>query len=80
MSALHDIEAIMPAVLDLPGSVVTRWVLVAEVLDEDGDQCLATRHSANLAEWDIHGLLGFAAERSKARIAEVATRPIDDDD
>ena len=66
-------------VIDVSGVVVTRWCLVAEILDEDGDVALATRTSHCLPEWDQVGLFSFALQRSEARVSAMAAQDDDED-
>lgn len=57
MSADHIADLIQG--LD-PGAVVTKFVVIAEVIDTDGEQCvwMETNHDAN--PWDTLGLLAYA--------------------
>ena len=37
-------------------SMVTRWVLIAEVIDDNGERNLADLTSPDLAYWDVAGM------------------------
>lgn len=60
-----------------PGAFVTKFVLVAEVLDTDGNRAVWTETSDDASKWDAYGLLTFALEEERA--GQVATRLRDDD-
>lgn len=55
-----------------PGDVVvTRYVLVAEVIDAEGDRAVVTVGHEDAAPWDVYGLLHYALERENAlRVAQ----------
>lgn len=42
------------------GSLVTRWVTVAEIITPDGTEALNIETSDGLAEWTMLGMLQFA--------------------
>lgn len=43
-----------------PGAMVTKYVLVAEVIDTDGDQCIWMNTHSDANAWDTLGLLAYA--------------------
>ena len=49
------------SITDGDGGLVRRWVLVAEVIDEDGTESLRVRTTDGMAMWTQLGLLRFAA-------------------
>lgn len=49
------------SITDGDGGLVLRWVLVAEVIDEDGTESLRVRTTDGMAAWTQLGLLRFAA-------------------
>lgn len=49
------------SITDGDGGLVLRWVLVAEVIDEDGTESLRVRTTDGMAMWTQLGLLRFAA-------------------
>lgn len=61
-----------------PGSIVTRFVVVAEVIDADGIRGLWTDTHDGATRWDTLGLLTFALGQEKA--AQVAERFCEEDD
>lgn len=44
-----------------PGSFVTRYVLVAEVIGPNGERSIWTETHEDAADWDTLGLLTYAA-------------------
>ena len=58
-----DAEAVTSAAETLLGvPMVTRWVLVAEIIDADGSRGLADCTSPGLAYWDVTGMLTSALQ------------------
>lgn len=51
--------------LDVP--IVTRWVVVAEVITEDGEQELHDVTSPGMPYWDFTGMLTAAAQGREAQ-------------
>lgn len=49
-----------------PGTVTTRYVLVAEVIDEDGDRGSVLVAHEDARPWDVYGLLHHALSREDA--------------
>lgn len=48
-------------------SMVTRYVIVAEVISDDGSQSLADLTSPGLPYWDFTGMLTFALQGREAQ-------------
>ena len=42
------------------GGFVTKWTVLAEVVDSDGDRSMAIAHTDQMAIWDQLGLLRWA--------------------
>lgn len=40
-------------------SMVTKFVVVAEMMDDEGDRWIAKLDSPDLTIWDLHGLLNY---------------------
>lgn len=58
---MSDQAAIHTAIEAAAGAFVTRWIVVAEVTDNDsGTQSLITMPSPGLAQWDATGFLRYA--------------------
>lgn len=56
------------AISDLLGvPMVTRWVIVAECINEDGEQELADITSPGLPYWDFTGMLTSAVQGREAQ-------------
>ena len=56
------------ALIDLTESErVTRWVVVAEIINRDGSQCLADITSPGLPYWDFTGMLTSALQGREAQ-------------
>lgn len=51
-----------------PGAMVTKFVVVAEVIDTDGDQCVWVSTHEDARPWDVLGLLGYATALENAAI------------
>ena len=51
-----------------PGAFVTKFVLVAEVIDTDGVQCVWTHTHDDASAWDTLGLLGYATAIEEANL------------
>ena len=51
-----------------PGAMVTRFVLVAEVFDPDGDVCVWRCTHDGSKPWETLGLLEWAATREAATL------------
>jgi hypothetical protein len=50
------------------GSMVTKWVLLAEVIDKDGDRGLWTMAPSGLKPWESVGMLAFAQQTEQAQM------------
>jgi hypothetical protein len=51
-----------------PGSMVTKFLIIAVAIDEDGDEVLSTFTSQGLKRWDSLGLLAFAQQMEDGRV------------
>jgi hypothetical protein len=51
----------LAAVLSSEGEMVTKWVTVCEVIDTDGTRALRVMADQNATDWDVYGLLNYAA-------------------
>lgn len=51
-----------------PGSMMTKFYLVATIIHEDGETGLWTQSSHALAPWDTLGLLEFAMQVEKIKM------------
>lgn len=49
-----------------PGGFVTRWVVVAEVIDGEGERALWVDADSDMKQWDTYGLLMWALEQERA--------------
>lgn len=61
-----------------PGAFVTRWVIVAEVIDTEGERAVWMDTSDDATPWDTLGLLEYALQRERS--AQVVDRMREDDD
>lgn len=67
LDAKHS-EAVATAIANLCGAaMVTRWVVVAEVVGSDGSLGLADVTSPGLAYWDFGGMLTAALQGREAQ-------------
>lgn len=67
------------------GEMITKWAVVVETMDMDGDRGVKVANNREATLWDLHGLYGFADERVKARIhfltiGETMMNDVGDDD
>lgn len=65
-AARDGLEASINAAL--PGTMVTRWVGVVEIMDTDGARALLMVGDGETAVWDRLGLLEFGLTRERATI------------
>lgn len=49
------------------GDMVTRWALVAEVIDTDGERGLWTLAPEDATGWDTLGMLTYATQMEQAK-------------
>ena len=78
MSAAAKAATAQDAIADLlEVPMVTRWVVVAETIDANGERCLADITSPGLAYWDATGMLIAAAQ---GRAAQPMWSLADDDE
>ncbi|MER5608367.1 hypothetical protein AB0F93_00225 [Micromonospora tulbaghiae] len=64
----RELNEAVSAVLNRHKLLTTRWVLVAEVLDEAGQRQCASFVSPDLRVWDSLGMLGFILEREREAV------------
>lgn len=50
-------EALGAGMRDLDGSMVIKWVVTFEYLNQDGERGIATLASPGLMKWDVEGML-----------------------
>jgi hypothetical protein len=50
-----------------PGSMVTKFLIIAVAIDEDGDEVISTFTSQGLRRWDSLGMLAFAQQMEDGR-------------
>ena len=60
---MDDDSGLDVTITDTDGGMVTRWVLVAEVIDTDGSDSLRITSSPGMSQWDRLGMHTFAAGR-----------------
>lgn len=51
--------------------IVTKYLVIAEAIDEDGDRCIMWLSSEHMSMWDKLGMMSFETARIKAQIAGV---------
>lgn len=61
-----------------PGAFVTRWVVVAEVIDAEGDRAVWMDVSDDAKAWDSLGLLEYALQRERSTLIVDKMREDDD--
>jgi hypothetical protein len=59
---------IAAAVRAVTGKFVTKWVLCAEIIDDDGAQVMEMYRDPTTARWDRIGMLTYAIEVEKVRV------------
>lgn len=64
-NAQSDLQQAIAAAIDVP--MVTRYVVVAEIITSDGEQCLADLTSPGLPYWDFTGMLTAAMQGREAQ-------------
>lgn len=69
-AAEKDMDEAVSSVLTKHGLMANRWLLAAEVLEEDGERSLLAMTSPDLRSWDSLGMLGYLIERERAAIHE----------
>lgn len=62
---VQELEAVVKKITQ--ASMVNRWVLVAEVINEDGERELRDVTSPGLAYWDVQGMTAAAAQGRAAQ-------------
>lgn len=60
---VEDDSGLQVTITDDDGGMVTRWVLVAEVIDVEGVESLRLTASPGMAQWDQLGMHHFAGTR-----------------
>ena len=66
MTAREDLDTAITA--DCEGLLVTKWVLISEVMGADGKKSLEITNSNDLVPWDKLGMLNVALSRAIGRI------------
>ena len=68
----EDTTAIMAQLVEHldPGSVITGFVAVAEIIDPDGNTAIWTSAPETATKWATLGLLTYALEREKQMLAD----------
>jgi hypothetical protein len=61
-------NAVSSAVRDVDGGMVTKWVMLAEGIDEDGERALWLVANKDALSWDTIGMLHYALALEQARI------------
>jgi hypothetical protein len=63
------VTAVEQVIADLTGcTIVTRWMLLAEVVKADGSRALETYYDPEFIAWDRLGMLRTAVLRAEARL------------
>ena len=63
-----------------PGSMVTKFIVIAEVIDTDGDQAVWVDTSDGSSTWDILGLLAYAKALQTSRLDFDDLEDLEDED
>lgn len=64
--AAHDLDSAISAACDAP--YVAKWLLIAEVIFDNGSRGLEILANEDVTAWDRIGMLGVATSRAYARI------------
>ena len=76
-SVANAVENALANALSDEGDMVTKWVLVAEVIGDEGQRGVWTLAPDDAAAWDTLGLLTWAVQLEQAAAVQQA---MDDDD
>jgi hypothetical protein len=71
MAEIPDYEQKFEAAISdaLAGTLVTRWVVVTELIEQDGERAIYVSSSDDSRTWDIIGMLDYALTRERAAAA-----------
>lgn len=59
-------DAVQTAVSEVyPGDIVTRWVVLAESIDRDGERAMIMVAQQDMRSWDTLGMLHHAIRREE---------------
>ena len=58
-------------ILGAEAEMVTRWVVLIETLDKDGDRGLWSLSDHDAKPWDTLGMLMFGVQKEQARISRL---------
>jgi hypothetical protein len=58
-------------ILGEEAEMVTRWVVLVETLDKDGDRGLWSLADHDAKPWDTLGMLMFGVQKEQARISRI---------
>jgi hypothetical protein len=61
-------SVIHSAVAELSGQFVTKFIVLATVIDEDGSESIEMYRDGTSSRWDRMGLLNYALEVEKVRL------------
>lgn len=50
------------------GEIVTKWTVIIELLDEDGDRGLWAVSDEHSSIWDTLGMLDFASQKARSKV------------
>lgn len=75
------LEREIPGAFAAKGQFVTRWLVIAEAVDPDGERMLWLHNSDEALPWDLIGMLEFGLALEKAALtAHVCGVPLEDDE
>ena len=66
--AQQELAEAISSVLTRHGLMTNRWILVTEVIDQDGGRSLGSFSSDDLRAWDTLGMLHYVLEQDKGVI------------
>lgn len=62
-------DAVQQAIADIyEGNLVTRWIVLAEVIEPEGERALVTTRQEDMRAWDSLGMLTFAVQLEQAAL------------
>jgi hypothetical protein len=71
-------DAITTAVAEHEHGMVTRWVGIDEIIDDEGERAVLTLASEDVRAWDTIGLLDFALTMERAALTAAKIRDEDE--
>lgn len=63
-----EIEQLHSAINNILGGFCTKWILVADITDDTGENNIHTAHASGMAIWDALGLIRFAERFTELQI------------